>query len=79
MAVLCGATFSYSTKIAVDNQRPARGLMVYKSEDEFGKLAEHLKRSGIDYWYHPQRNQVPPGRAVRTGSEREAGVRNGKA
>jgi hypothetical protein len=40
--------------VVVDNQRPERGLMVYRTKDEFGKLAEHLKRGGVEYWFHPK-------------------------
>jgi hypothetical protein len=40
--------------VAVDNQRPERGLMVYRSKAEFGSLAEHMKRGGVEYWFHPK-------------------------
>jgi hypothetical protein len=40
--------------VAVDNQRPERGLMVYRTKAEFGRLVEHLKRGGVEYWFHPK-------------------------
>lgn len=41
-------------KLSVDSQRPEWGLMVYWTKDEFGRLAEHLKRCGVEYWFHPK-------------------------
>jgi len=40
--------------VTVHNQRPERGLMVYRTKAEFVALAEHLKRGGVDYWFHPK-------------------------
>jgi hypothetical protein len=52
--------------VEVDNNRPSGGgLWVYRTKDEFGALAEHLQKSGVDVKYYAD------GRKSRGGEQYE--------
>jgi hypothetical protein len=60
--------------VQVDNKRAmGGGVWVYRGKAEFGKLAEHLQKSGVDVRYYPE------GRKNRAGEQYEvdAGKRLG--
>ena len=48
--------------VQVDNKRSVGGgIWVYRSKAEFGKLAEHLEKSGVGVRYHPEGRSKHPG------------------